>query len=84
MRLDLLSDDVRLGRTYLEDGAPAPSFELDLPQGARRLLLEATGIQGTGRIVSATVLPREILPRRARAREAAGDELSRRGVGAGP
>lgn len=66
VRLDLLADDDRLGRTYLEDRQPPPSFDLDLRHGARRVIVEAVGIQGTGRITAATVLPREILPRRER------------------
>jgi hypothetical protein len=66
VRLDVLADDERIGRTYLEDGQPPPSFDLDLRQGARRVILEATGIQGTGRITTATVLPKELLPRRER------------------
>lgn len=66
VRLDLLADNDRLGRTYLEDGQPPPSFELDLRHGARRVMLEATGIQGTGRITAATIVPRELLPRRNR------------------
>jgi hypothetical protein len=68
VRLDLLADEERIGRTYLEDKRPPPSFDVDLRAGARRLVIEATGIQGTGRISAATVTPRELLSRRERAR----------------
>jgi hypothetical protein len=66
IRIDLVADDERLSRTYLEDGKPLPSDTLDLPAGARRLRAEVTGIQGRGRIDSVVLTPLELRPRRDR------------------
>jgi hypothetical protein len=68
VRLDLVSEESRLTRLYLEDGKPLPEAVLDLPEGARRLVLEATGIQGRGRIDTAVIAPVSLLGRRERAR----------------
>ena len=63
LRLDLVSGDSLLLRAYLREGQPAPSQTLELPEGARRVRLACTDIQGAGRLDSAALQPLEIVPR---------------------
>lgn len=71
IRIDVTAGDSLMLRTYLEEGQPPPAALLALPSGARRLLLTATGIQGTGLLESAEVQPVDVVPRSQR--ETAGD-----------
>jgi hypothetical protein len=68
VRLDVLADDTRLARLYLEEGKPLPTALLDLGEDSRRLLIEATGIQGQGRIDAVRMVPLALVPRRDRVR----------------
>jgi hypothetical protein len=75
IRIDLTAGEDLLLRTYLQEGQPPPAAPLALPSGARRLLLTATGIQGTGLLESAGLQPVEVVPRRRR------ETASERGYG---
>ena len=66
VRIDLTSAETLLLRTYLREGQPPPSALLALPSGARRVLLTATGIQGTALVESARLVPQDVVPRRSR------------------
>jgi hypothetical protein len=68
VRIDVVAEDERLAFGYLEDGKPLPQFALDLRERARRVRIEATGIQDEGRINAVTVAPVWLAARRERER----------------
>jgi hypothetical protein len=63
IRIDLAAGESLLLRTYVQEGQAAAAVPLALPSGARRLLLTATGIQGTGVLESVSLTPVELVPR---------------------
>jgi hypothetical protein len=62
LRLDLTAGDLLLVRTHLREGQPPPAVPLLLPAGARRLMLTATGIQGTGVLEEVRLVPEALVP----------------------
>jgi hypothetical protein len=70
VRVDLTAGEVLLLRTYVREGQPAPVAPLVVPSGVRRLLLTATGIQGTGLLEAAGLQPVDVVPRRRREADA--------------
>jgi len=67
VRLDAAAGELVLAGGYLREGAPAPSFDLPLPLGARRLALTASGAQGQAIVEGAAVVPLAVVPRPLRA-----------------
>jgi hypothetical protein len=66
VRLDLISGETLLSRSYVIQGQPAPTVELPLGSGARRVQLDATGVQGIGSVAAAWLQPVSVVPRRER------------------
>jgi hypothetical protein len=67
VRVDIVAEDESLAFGYVEDGKPLPVLELDLRERARRVRVEAAGIQDEARINAVTVVPVSIAVRRERA-----------------
>jgi hypothetical protein len=66
-RLEMAAEGQDLGSLYLRAGLPAARM-LDLPQGARRLMLHATGVQHTSVIRAVRLAPLSVRPRSRRGR----------------
>jgi hypothetical protein len=66
-RLEMAAEGQDLGSLYLRAGLPAARM-LDLPQGARRLMLHATGVQHTSVIRAVRLVPLSVRPRSRRGR----------------
>lgn len=57
LRVDVANAAVSLVRGYVREDQGPPVLELTLPEGGRRLVLVASGIQGIGRVTAARVRP---------------------------
>jgi len=63
LRLELAASGLLLERTFLQEGAPPPDFELLLPGGARRLRLLGRGVQGASLLSGVGLSPVALVPR---------------------
>ena len=66
-RVELTAGDLPLELDYLVGGRPTLVLPVTLPFGARRFALTAVGVQHTGFVTSARVVPKQLLRRRERA-----------------
>jgi hypothetical protein len=63
VRFDAVAGELLLASAYLREGAPAPSLDLPLPLGVRRLALAAWGAQGRAVVEGASLVPLSVVPR---------------------
>ena len=63
VRFDAVAGELVLASVYLREGEPAPTLDLPLPLGVRRLALTAWGAQGRAVVEGASLVPLSVVPR---------------------